>query len=412
MPILDIVLYGLVAVSSAVYALLVLLYRLSLRGAESEPNYRTQRRVSVLKPLAGLDDDLEDNLRSFARLEGPDYELLLGVADPADPAFEVARRFVLRHPDLDARIVLTDAHAAMNPKVAQLMGLADEATGEIFVVSDSNVRVAPDYLLRIIDALEQPDTHLVSTLVRGTGARSLGAALENTILATHVAPGVCAGYMLTRRAITIGKSMAMWRASLDLVGGFASVADVLAEDHALGQAFHRAGLGVAVIPHFVENRNTRCSFARSVERHARWAIIRRTMVPAGFAAEPLLTPMVVAGVAALILGTPTALVVFCATAWLQALGALVCLDALGEEGGALRAVVLEWTRTAVLFGCWLAAWVTRTVTWRGHRLHITAGSRIVLPTDAAPESAVVTGRSNAPVPHSSPGRHMGALPSS
>jgi len=109
--------------------------------------------VTIFKPLAGSDDDLEGNLESFARIEYPSFEVLLGVANRADPAFGVARRFVARHPRLDARIVLTDPKAAVNPKVAQLVGLEAVAKGEVWVISDSNVRVRPSYLRTLVDEL-------------------------------------------------------------------------------------------------------------------------------------------------------------------------------------------------------------------------------------------------------------------
>lgn len=148
MPLAPSVLYGLLAVAGVAVALLTL--RLSLMHAG------TGHRVSVLKPLSGLEDDVERNLNSFARLVGPRYELLLGIADPSDPAFEVARRFVIRHPRVAARIVVTHARAAADPKQAQLEELAAAATGDVVVLSDTNVRVAPDYLLRIVEAMDTP----------------------------------------------------------------------------------------------------------------------------------------------------------------------------------------------------------------------------------------------------------------
>lgn len=376
MNILVLVSLGFTGASVLVYALVIVLYRLSLRGADrAAPSPSTLLRFSILKPLAGHDDDLDQNLDSFAALRGADFEILLGVASMEDPAFDAAWRFVRRHPGVRARVVITDPLAAPNPKVAQLMGLEPKATGDTLVISDSNVRVEPDYLLHLAEALEAPGTHLVSTLVRGTGERSAGALLENVILATHVAPGVAAGYALTDRAITIGKSMAMCRAALRTVGGFRAVKDCLAEDHVLGQLFARAGFGVSVIPYFVENRNVDCSLSRSFERHARWAKLRRTLSPAGFALEPLLCPSVVAaGGVALAPSAPTAMALALALL-AQGIGAQLLLGP-SSRGGALRAALLEWTRSFVLLACWASAWFSRTVEWRGNRLTIGAGTRI------------------------------------
>src|SRR4051812_40872598 len=114
--------------------------------SRARPSPTRAPRVTILKPLAGADDDLAENLESIARLDHPSFEILLGVASVRDPAFAVARAFVERHRRVHARLVLTDREAAINPKVAQLIALERHATGEVVVISDSNVRVSPRYL--------------------------------------------------------------------------------------------------------------------------------------------------------------------------------------------------------------------------------------------------------------------------
>src|SRR5262245_28245140 len=56
--------------------------------------------VSIVKPLSGLDDELERNLESFFELDYPVYEVLFSFARRSDPAFAVARRVADRHPDV------------------------------------------------------------------------------------------------------------------------------------------------------------------------------------------------------------------------------------------------------------------------------------------------------------------------
>ena len=133
----------LVGLSSAAYALTLGAFFEARSRARASPRTSARApRVSVLKPLAGIDDELDANLESFARLDYPSFELLLGVASEDDPAFRVATDFVARHPRLEARVVVTDASLARNPKVAQLVALERVASGSLLVISDSNVRVA------------------------------------------------------------------------------------------------------------------------------------------------------------------------------------------------------------------------------------------------------------------------------
>ena len=327
-------------------------------------------RVSILKPLAGADEDLEANLESFAHLEGVDYEVLLGVASLDDPAVPLARRFLLRHPRLHARLVLTDPGAALNPKVAQLLTLEQSAVGEVLVISDSNVRVPPDYLMHLVGELGRPGVGLVSSILAGTGEATFAAAVENLFIATHVAPGVVSAARVAGRPISMGKSMAMRRVDLARTGGFQAVGNLLAEDHALGRRFHACGMGVRVCLKPVENRNVTGKLTRTLDRHTRWAQIRRTMAPTGLFFEPLLMP-------ALVVPLLTFLSPSRALAWLalgsvviQILDAQLSLKVLRGRAQPVKLWPLELLRSAMMALCWLRAWSTLRVEWRGHELRI------------------------------------------
>lgn len=334
-------------------------------------------RVSILKPVAGLDEDLARNLESFAALDYPAFELLVGLADPHDPAVETIHAFVHAHPDLDVRVVYTDPDAAVNPKVAQLLGLERAATGEVLVISDANVRVVPSYLWSLVAELARPGVGLVSSLVAGDGERTWGAALENLQLGAQVAPTVAAMTVLSDLPVAVGKSMAMWRRALVSLGGFAVVGDVLAEDHVLGRRFAEAGHLVAVDFAAVENRNADCSLARTLERHTRWAKMRRAIVPLAFAAEPLGSPFVVALGASLWLPSPIAARCVVLTALLQTVVAAAAVHAIRGRPMALRHALLEPLRALLLQICWLRACVSRRVEWRGHPFLVQAQSRLV-----------------------------------
>lgn len=334
-------------------------------------------RVSILKPVAGVDEDLAQNLASFAALDYPAFELLLGLADPSDPAAFVVKAFVDAHPGLDVRIVHTDPAAAVNPKVAQLLGLERVATGEVLVISDANVRVAPSYLWSLVAELSRPGVGLVSSLVAGDGERTWGAALENLQLGAQVAPTVAAMTLLSDLPVAVGKSMAMWRRALVSLGGFAVVGDVLAEDHVLGRLFADAGHLVAVDFAAVENRNADCTLARTLERHTRWAKMRRAIVPVAFAVEPLGSPFVVAVASLLWLPSPLAVQAIVLVALLQTAVAAASVQALRGRPMALRHVVLEPLRALLLQLCWLRACVSRRVEWRGHPFLVQADSRLV-----------------------------------
>jgi len=377
-----------VALTGASFALYAAMMTLFVRAVVRRDAHRIRQvdrapRVTIFKPLAGCDDDLEENLESFARIDYPAFEILLGVADPSDPAFGVARRFVARHPKVHARVVVTDADAAINPKVAQLLGLERVATGEVYVISDSNVRVKPQYLWSLAAELADDRVGLVTSLFAGTGERTLGAALENLQLCASTAPGLAAMNTVSDRPPTVGKSMAMRRRDLVRLGGFAPVGNVLAEDHVLGRRFLDAGFVARTSMDAVENRNVACSVARTIERHTRWAKMRRSLFPAGFAVEPILTPIVVASIGVAVAPsrpTVAALAVVCVG---QTVGALLAVRLARGRALAWWYAPLEVVRSYVSLLCWLRACASRRIEWRGHPVALRRGS-VILPVPVNP----------------------------
>jgi ceramide glucosyltransferase len=346
------------------------------RAGEGEPLERAPR-VSIYKPLAGADDDLAGNLASFAAIDYPSYEVLFGVASATDPAAAVARAFLQAHPKVCARLVLTDPSVAVNPKVAQLLALDRRATGDIVVISDSNVRVPPSYLWPLARALAEPEVGLVTNIFVGTGERSIGAALENLQLGSVTAPGVVAASRLLKEPLTIGKSMAMRRRDVARLGVLHAVTDVLAEDHVLGRVFLNAGFAVRTSLETVENRNVACSLRRTLERHSRWAKMRRSITPVGFALEPFLSPLTIASVVAVLAQSRLSLAVVLVAALLQTTFAFAAIKMLRGRTLAWYYAPLELVRTYVTLACWARAWCSRRIAWRGHEFLLAEGSAIV-----------------------------------
>ncbi len=375
--------------SLALYSTMMWLFAQTIRTRRATRPVDVPRapRVTIFKPLAGADDDLEANLRSFARIDYPSFEILFGVASPSNPALAVASRFVAQHPKVDARVVITDPEAAMNPKVAQLAGLERVATGEVFVISDSNVRVSPMYLWSLVGELAGERVGLVTSLFAGTGEKTVGAALENLQLCASSAPGLVAMNAVTRRTLTVGKSMAVSRRDLARVGGFLSVGEVLAEDFVLGRRFLDHGFCVRTSLEVVENRNVTCSMKRTLERHTRWSKIRRVLSPAGFVTEPILTPIVAASMALLLAPcklTGAMLGIACVAQTAMALSAVRLLRG---HWMSWRYVPLEMVRSYVAFLCWILAFGSRRIEWRGHRFLLGRGSAIVPVAPSAERAA-------------------------
>jgi len=210
--------------------------------------------VSILKPLCGLDDDLQRNLESFAALRGIDYEVICSVAHANDPALEVLDRVRRAYPEAPFRLVIggDPRLETTNRKVARLVAAEREARGDVIVISDSNVRVESDDIARTLNAFGDPAVGCVSNLFTGDGAASLGAKIESLHLLSFVIPGnVVAAFAGV--PCVVGKSMAVTRDALRAIGGFKAFTSVLAEDQAIGLAIQAAGYRVALSPEVVRN---------------------------------------------------------------------------------------------------------------------------------------------------------------
>ena len=244
------------------------------RSNERQRQQTHQPPISILKPLCGFDEGLYENLVSFAEQRYPDFELIFAVADPRDAALQAVERLRREYPGVPTRVL---AHGeddpAANPKVISLQHMLRVARHELVLVSDSNVRVRPDYLSAIAAEMDDPSVGLVSNVIVGAGDKSLGAGCENLHLNTFVAGGVCVGD-ITDRPVVVGKSMLMRRDQLLSLGGFDALRYILAEDYVLGQRYHESGYRVVLSMHPIVTYNRRMGMLRFLSRHLRWAQLR------------------------------------------------------------------------------------------------------------------------------------------
>jgi ceramide glucosyltransferase len=333
--------------------------------------------VTIFKPLKGLDEELEQNLRSFFQLDYPVYQLVFGVADANDPAIEVVRRLQAEFPTHDTQLVVGAPVFGLNPKVENLAAMDRYRKHDTILISDSNVRVRPSYLRETACYLAEPGVGLVTNLFTGVDEVYTGAVLENLQLNGFIAGGVALGALL-RVTCVVGKSMLIPLRVLQEVGGFAGVRNLLAEDQAIAIRVRKAGYKIRLSHHVISNVNRRRSFRWFLNRHSRWFKIRRRMAPLTFLTEPLANLGTIALVCAL---TDESRIAWEVPLLLVGLGMVrdaVQTRWLRGSFPRFRHLLLSPVKDLLLLPVWFDALVDRRINWRGHRLLVGRFTRLRL----------------------------------
>jgi ceramide glucosyltransferase len=338
--------------------------------------------VSILKPVKGLDDQLEENLESFFRLDYPTFELLFCAPDHGEPALAIIERLRAKHRHVRSRVVVGESAAGLNPKVRVLANATRFARGELLLVSDSNVRVRPSYLGETLSELDDPSVAAASNLVAGVGERSLGASLENLQLNGFIVPAVSLSQALRDVPCVMGKSMLLRRSDFEAVGGWAALRDVLAEDYVLGQRLAARGLRAVISSHVVDTVNEHWSLGRFIERHDRWLKMRWRINPWAILLELVsnVTIWAVAAVAAAGFAYWSVAAAALIVAGRAALDAVVTARLRPSRPLRPWQLLLVPVRDLALAALWGHALFSRSVRWRGgQRLLVGHDSQLSLP---------------------------------
>jgi ceramide glucosyltransferase len=369
--------------------------------------------VTVLKPLKGPGIELYANLASFCRQDYPaPCQLVFGVEDARDPAVAVVQQLRRDFPDRD--IVLSVGWTpGANRKVANLRHMMRHARHAVLVMSDSDIRVRPDYLRTMVAPLADPAVGLTTCLYRGVGGFGLPSLLESLFINTDFVPMALAAQVVQRFEYAFGASIALRREALDRIGGFAPLVEYLADDYVLGNRVAKAGYRLVLLPYIVDTVLDSVTLG-DVWRHLlRWARTYRVCQPLNWFLT-IVTHTTLWGVLAAVAtaGSPAGCLALVA-ALAARLGSLAAIMRLVGEPDTTRHLWLVPAKDLVASLMWVAAFSGQRVTWSGQVLRIRRDGRMVpvqpvpAPLGVEPEPVRAAGRR---VPGPLPAPHPVAQP--
>ncbi len=337
-----------------------------------------------MKPICGLDIDTYENFASFCHQDYPEYQIIFGVRDERDPSVEVVKKILADFPEIDIRLVVSDRTIGTNLKVSNLANAEAEAKYSLLLLADSDVRVGPDYLRRVIQPMRDPSVGVVTCLYRPL-VRGWVAILEAVGISTDYLAGVLVARSLEGMNFALGPTIAIRKSALQAIGGFLAIADYLADDYQLGYLPAQAGYKVVLSDYVIDHAIATESLVDLIHRQTRWNCCTRVSRPWGYlglifthgTAISLLFLIATFGslfgwaIAGLTWSTRLIM------AWVVGVKSL-------KDPVTRKFLWLVPLRDLISFALWCYSLVGNTFEWRGRKLRLTRGGKLVpLPANSS-----------------------------
>jgi ceramide glucosyltransferase len=332
--------------------------------------------ISILKPLAGAEDGLEENLRSFFEQRYPSFEILFAVRAAGDPAAAVVERLRSRYPSVPSRLIVTGEPPYPNAKVFSLDRMLCAAQYDLLVMADSDTRVTPDMLATIAAEFQDEKLGLATCPYRAVPGHSFWSTLEALGLNTEFVGGVLVARMLDGMKFALGPTIAARRETLLRIGGFDAVKDYLAEDFLLGKLAADHGYGVILSSYVIEHRIGAQPLAANLRHRLRWNRSTRRSRPWGYVGQvfthplPLALPLLAVSLA----WWPVVVL----TAVLRAAAGWATAGPVLHDPLTRRLWWLMPLQDIASFLVWIAGFFGNTILWRGRKYWLLRDGRFEL----------------------------------
>jgi ceramide glucosyltransferase len=337
--------------------------------------------LSLLKPLHGAEPFLEEHLATFFVQDYPQYEILFCTRMPDDPGLAIARRVAARFPEIPAKFFSTGEPPYINAKVRSMELMEEAAAYDILVISDSDVRVTPDYLRAVALPFADPRVGGITCPYRGVAAEGgLWARLEAVGMSVEMTSGVLVARMMEGMQFTLGPTMGFRRETIRRMGGFRVTADYCADDFVLGNETFKLGQTIVLSHYSIDHMVINASLTQSLKHQVRWMKSTRFSRPKGHFGTALTFSMpfgllgLIAGIAVHHAAVGIGLFAWGVASRL-ALSIAVGNWVVGDRDW-FSLLVLYPIRDLIGFCFWAASYLSSKILWRGRVFQLLPGGKM------------------------------------
>jgi ceramide glucosyltransferase len=345
------------------------------------PAAQAGQPISVLKPLDGLDEGLEENLRSFFEQDYGEFELLFAAREASDPSLALVERLRGDYPGIPVRVFVTGEPPYPNAKVWSLQIMMAEARNDLLVMSDSDIRAGRDLLRGVAAEFADPGLGVATCPYRAVPGRSFWSTMEAVGMNTEFWGGAIVARMVEGGVkFAVGPTIAARRRVVEAVGGWPKLAEYLAEDFVLGQFAANAGHGVILSSQVVEHRIGAQAWRPNFAHRLRWNRSTRRSRPAGYVGQVFTNPFPISLLLLALLPQtwPLALITLVLRGWAAyEVSQRVLADPLCR-----RRPWLVLVQDVASFVFWVAGFHGDTITWRSRRYRLLRDGRFELRREA------------------------------
>ena len=371
-PLLGII--GLVILAfGASYPILALVAVVVWRRQKKWSNSPTLPPVTVLKPLCGAEPRLYENLRSFCLQDYPEFQVVFGVGDAADPALQVVERLIAEFPIIPIDVVVDSQQHGSNRKVSSLVNMLARARHDVVAMADSDAFVGPDYLATVAAPLLDHNVGLVTCIYRDVPTEKIWSRLGAMYINEWYIPSVLLAWLFGHGSYASGQTLCMRRDTLQAIGGLRAIASHLADDYRLGELVRGLGQRIVLSSYLPKAEHHEPTLDSLTRHELRWMRTIQVLRPRSFRLLFLSfsLPLAVLGIV-----LSTAAPLFSIAAWSLFLTVVVARLALHfahrltGDRPLYSDIWLLPARDLLICSVWCRSFFTSRITWRGNEFDV------------------------------------------